>query len=122
MYKLYQIFCLLCFLISGSCWAESRFFPHMNDIPLMDGVTIQSTEDVNFDTPVGQIISVGIQAEDISSCRILAYYHNILPEMGWQIVEPNKFVREKDTLLITVIQTQNPAILRFEITLNNPTE
>ena len=122
MYVLRQIIYLLSFIFSCSCWAESRFLPNMGDIPLMEGLIIQSTEEINFDTPVGQIMNIEVQSENVSSCRILSYYRNVLPEMGWQMIETNKFIREKDTFFITVIQAQNPVILRFEITLNNPIE
>ena len=94
----------------------------MSDIPLMDGLTVQSTEDVNFDTPVGQIINVDVYSKDVSSCRILRFYHDVLPQMGWSSIDNNKFVRDKDSLLINVINSQNPAVVRFEMTLNNPIE
>jgi hypothetical protein len=122
MYRLSKFVCLLSLFISCSCQANNQFFPNMSDIPLMDGLIIQSTEDMNFDTPAGQITNIEAYSKEFSSCRVLSYYQNVLPQMGWQMVQKNKFIRDKDTLIITVIHSQNPTQLCFEITLNNPSE
>lgn len=122
MQIIYKFIFLIGLFFSCSCWAESQFFPNTNDIPLMNGLVIQSTEEINFDTPIGQIINIEVLTKDIPLDHILSYYQNVLPEMGWEKVHENKFVREKDILTINVIQKKNPTKLRFEITLNNPRE
>ena len=122
MCRLNKFVYLLSLFISCSCQADSHFFPTLSDIPLMDGLIVQSTEDMNFDTPAGQITNIEAYSKEVSSCRVLSYYQNVLPQMGWQMVEKNKFIRDKDTLVITVMNSQNPTQLRFEITLNNPSE
>lgn len=104
--------------IQSFCSAVS-FLPGTDDVPQMPGLKVDVTDNMDFDTPVGQIITLeGIDSEATAS-SLYEFYQTVLPKMGWKQVEKGYFKREKDSLHIIVIRPENPLKVRFEISLTN---
>ena len=115
----------LLFLLSGSLIpinAQEVFMPGTPDIPLMEGLRIDVSDDMNFDTPEGQVITFEAQNKQKTGAQIINYYRDILPKLGWIEIETNQFIREKDSMILTIIHQQKPGIIRFEITTTNTHE
>ncbi|MBQ3117274.1 MAG: hypothetical protein IJC11_02995 [Alphaproteobacteria bacterium] len=112
------IFCLGCFCVKTVC-ATEKFLPETEDIPLMDGLIVQSPADLNFDTPEGQIIIVETISTNLTKEQVYCYYAKTLPEIGWKQITDKQYIREKDTILIKTIQEKQPLKIHFEITVMN---
>lgn len=115
----------LLFLLSGSLIpinAQEVFMPGTPDIPLMEGLRIDVSDDMNFDTPEGQVITFEAQNKQKTGAQIINYYRDILPKLGWIEIETNHFIREKDSMILTIIHQRKPGIIRFEITSTNTHE
>ncbi len=102
--------------------AQEAFMPGTQDIPLMDGLRVDVSDDMNFDTPEGQVITFDAQSKRKTGTQIIDYYRDTLPRMGWTETETNHFVREKDSITLTVIRGRKPGVVRFEIMTTNTNE
>ncbi len=110
------------FLSACVAYAENAFLPGTEDVPLMEGLIVNPTANIDFDTPAGQIRTVNATGKTLTGQKITAYYQQTLSALGWRIEKDNRFIREKDSLVITVLKESKPAIVRFETTMTNPTE
>ena len=113
----------LSFLLTSSlAFAQEAFLPGTEDVPLMEGLTVNPTANLDFDTPAGQIRTVNATGKSLTGQKITAYYRQTLPALGWRFEKGNRFVREKDSLVITVLKETKPAVVRFETTMTNLSE
>ncbi len=120
--RLFFFTVLFCFeiIIAIPTMAQEAFMPQTQDIPLMNGLSVDVNDDMNFDTPAGQLITLEAKSTSLKAQQILNYYHKTLPEMGWQETRKNYYTRDKDSVTISVIRSKKPAVVRFEIVLSNP--
>ncbi len=109
-----------CLLFSASTRAQEAFIPQTQDIPLMKGLSVDVSDDMNFDTPAGQLITFEANAARHTGKEVLTYYRDTLPKMGWKENKLNCYTRDKDSVTITVIREKKPAVIRLEIVLSNP--
>ena len=75
----------------------SLFISVLDDLPLMPGFGEDTEGATVFDTAQGRIVeafATGAQAED----RVLAFYDETLPQLGWRRVSSGVFRREGETL------------------------
>ncbi len=115
------LFLSFLFLSSLAC-ADDAFLPGTEDVPLMEGLSVNPTANIDFDTPAGQIRTVNATGQSLTGRKITAYYRQALSALGWRVEKDNRFVREKDSLVITVLKESKPAVVRFETTMSNPSE
>lgn len=117
-FPVFFILFLALLIIQVSCTTTS-FLPGTQDIPQMPGLKVDITDNMDFDTPAGQIITLEGKNPQATAADIYDFYQSVLPKMGWQEIEKGYFKREKDSLRIIVIQPQNPLEIRFEISLTS---
>ena len=80
--KLLQLFALI-FFWSVSVHAED-FLANTSDIPIMNGLQINVAEQMDFDTPTGQLLVLeGISIKKTGD-EILKFYQTTLPQLGWK--------------------------------------
>lgn len=113
---------LIAFLVSLSTFADDAFLTGLPDVPLMDGLIPNPTANIDFDTPAGQITVVNATGNSLTGDEILSFYQKTLPALGWRTDGENRFVREKDSLTITITKETKPAIVQFETTMANGQE
>ncbi len=116
----FSFFICLNILFSVPTMAQEVFIPQTQDIPLMSDLSINMSDDMNFDTPAGQLITFEAKSRSQTGKQILNYYKKTLPEMGWVEHAHNYYTRDKDSVTMTIIRNTKPAIIRFEIILSNP--
>lgn len=109
---------LLLFILCLSSIAHAEeFLAGTSDIPVMNGLKINTSEQMDFDTPIGQVLILeGISVKKTGN-EILNFYKNTLPQMGWEEKSEGIFIRQKDSLTISVLKNNNPAKVRFDISL-----
>lgn len=106
----------ICLLLNTQMRAESFLTPTV-DIPLMSGLKVNNAEQMDFDTPTGQVLVLDGQIKSKTGDDVILFYENILPQMGWKKVEKGLFKRNGDTLNIVVLKNKKPAKIRFDISL-----
>ena len=109
------VFFLLISIFINPVFADNSFLTNTSDIPLMDGMKMSVGEQMDFDTPTGQVLSLDGIIKNKTGDDVLLFYENVLPQMGWKKVETGSFVRQNDTLNIVILKNKKPAKVRFEI-------
>jgi hypothetical protein len=104
----------VCGGLVGPAIAQEAFFATVADLPLMPGLEEKLDTALVFDNPGGRIIevkAVGI----LTSQAILAFYREILPQLGWAGVADDRFEREGEVLRLVFTQVTGPTVVIFTI-------
>ena len=105
-------------LYSESVYAASRFIEGMDDMPLADGLTQITQDDISFGNEETRLVEAYLSGKNAKFAQISDFYRESLPQFGW-IYQGNRgndllFYREGETLDI-VRESINPLIIRFTL-------
>ncbi len=98
---------------SGAVRADS-FFELAQDLPLMAGMTEIAEQSVVFDKPDGRIVEAHAKGR-LSRERVLRFYAEILPELGWRAAAAGSYRRDGELLRLSVSQVDAMARLKIAI-------
>ena len=102
--KFWLLFIFLFFVGIKPVFADD-FLTGTEDVPLMSDLELLSDETFDFDTEDGRLyFSKAIASVD--SKKILDFYRQTLPQLGWIENEQGNFVREGDVLRISVAKEE----------------
>ena len=107
------VFCS-CLFFCGLANSET-FLAQTTDIPLMPGVIISPVEQMDFDTPAGQVIVLEGISKQKTASEIVSFYENVLPQMGWETSKYGEFSRQDDAFNIVILKNEKPSKVRFDI-------
>ncbi|MBO5997810.1 MAG: hypothetical protein J6P93_04730 [Alphaproteobacteria bacterium] len=101
--QLFNIIFLL-FFVATPVLADD-FLAGTEDVPLMQELTLLPEETFDFDTQDGRLyFSKAVTSVD--SEKVLDFYRQTLPQLGWKEDEFKNFVREDDVLRISTTDKQ----------------
>lgn len=104
--------------INGALAGEAgKFVSGLEDLPLMPGLTEADQDRVIFDKPGGRIVEAAATGA-ANADRVLSFYANTLPQLGWRALGPGRFVREGERLHIRTEPGAGKLIVRFSIAPN----
>ena len=112
-----KLFALI-FFFSFQALGED-FLGNTSDIPVMNGLQINATEQMDFDTPTGQLLILEGTSQKKQGSEILKFYQNTLPQLGWEEKSEGIFERQNDSLHITILKNKIPSKIRFDISLTS---
>lgn len=84
---------------------ETPELESLTGIPVMAGLSENTSERIVFDKPEGRIIHTTL-AGDVTSDQVLTFYRETLFQLGWVMVEgpgPLTFYRDQERLTLTII-------------------
>lgn len=87
-------------LFPNALKAETRFFESLYDVPIMQGLSEIPDMSLSFDKPSGRIAQAGAVGEDVPKSKIEDFYQISLSQLGWRLVNPNIYRREREELQI----------------------
>lgn len=93
----------------------SDFVAGIADLPLMPGLRELPGEGLLFDKPGGRIIEAYAEGENLARQAVIDFYHQTLPQLGWQRQGNLVFVREAEELKLTLSEEGRRVIVRFDI-------
>lgn len=105
---------------AGGAGAQSGgaagFVPGFDDLPLMPGLAASADGAVVFDAPGGRIVDVQA-AGRTSAGRVLEFYRDTLPQLGWQAAGPDgTFEREGEVLKLLIGEPERGRVtVRFSL-------
>lgn len=79
--------------------APVAYFTAIEDLPLMPGLAEVEESGLVFDTPQGRIVEA-YATGDLPRARVLAFYGETLPQLGWKKAETGVFRRDSEELSI----------------------
>lgn len=97
------------------------FMSGFEDLPLMTGLIQLEDAAVSFDTPGGRIIEAYAESPTATASKIIDFYAETLPQLGWKTGTKNKsgtslvLTRDGETLKIST-EKSAPVSVRFELT------
>ncbi len=97
------------------CFAQNAYLPGTEDVPLMAGLTVDKTDNLDFDTPAGQIAVMEVTSRSLAAEQVFDYYRKTLPSLGWVEQQTGVFMRDNDTLTLMVVRAGAPLVMRFEV-------
>jgi len=92
----------LTFLLAGPVFADDKAFVEgFEDLPLMAGLAMADEGSMAFDAPEGRIIEAYAHGQ-VSEKKVLSFYKQVLPELGWIEKSPGVFQREGELLKLEI--------------------
>ena len=90
------------------------FVTGVDDLPLMAGLSEDVGSTVHFDKPSGRIVEA-LASGLVSREKVAAFYGETLPELGWTSVGGLAFVREGESLRISISDVSGAVNVRFSL-------
>jgi len=94
--------------------AADGFFSGIPDLPVMPGLSEDRSAAVIFDKPEGRIVKL-IAKGRVSKSDVIRYYTRALPQLGWNIVQPERFRRDGEILNLTISGTGKDLTIRMSL-------
>ena len=79
--------------------AQGSFFSAIDDLPLMEGLNEAEDGTMVFDSSSGRIVEA-LSNGMVTRQRVIKFYSETLPQLGWLEISPGQLVREYETLKI----------------------
>jgi hypothetical protein len=91
-------------LLGGAsvAWAQSPAFVSIDeDLPLMAGLSEQADAAMTFDSASGRIAET-VASGPASASAVGAFYHQTLPQLGWESLGGGEYRRGDEALTVEV--------------------
>ena len=97
-------------------WAQEagRYFSALPDLPVMPALEEVPEAGVSFDKPEGRIVEVYAEGS-AGADEVLRFYHQTLPQLGWEASGRNSFRREGEILALDVKSDGDRLTLRCSL-------
>lgn len=81
--------------------AADRFVSVIEDLPLMEGLAENENAAVTFDSAGGRIAEAEARGNAEPS-KVLRFYQDVLPQLGWSKAGDGLYERERERLKVTI--------------------
>lgn len=88
-------------LFSMASFAADVFFTDLEELPIMSGLVENQAAAVTFETANGRIIEVEASGT-VSAEKVLEFYGQTLPQLGWGKVSEGAFQRDQERLTLKI--------------------
>ena len=97
-------------------WAADIVYSStIEDLPLMQGMYELPRESLTFDTPQGRIVETTIETSD-SKKKVLEFYSQNLPALGWDTKDHMAYVRDDEQLTMEFGHAERGTLVHFTLT------
>ncbi len=100
------IACLLLLFGTVPSALATEYLSMIPDMPLPLGLAEEADKGAVFDAPTGRI-ATGYASGMIAAGAVRDFYHQTLPQLGWETVTPGTYRRQSETLKIDVLGGEN---------------
>ncbi|MDO4162347.1 MAG: hypothetical protein Q4D80_05020 [Pseudomonadota bacterium] len=116
--KKYAAVILVIFLVLMKQVSAGRFIDGMEDIPLMDGLSQITQDDISFGNEETRLLEAYLTSRRLTFSKVSAFYKESLPQLGW-IYQGNRgnsllFDRDGETLEV-IREASKPLIVRVTV-------
>lgn len=105
------------FLLCAGTALAQEFLPSTEDIPLMSGL-YQVEENATFDSPSERMSLISAKTHE-KPAQVQQFYHQVLTNLGWTVVQNNHYTRGNDTLTLELTPTKSETTLQFTLVQKN---
>lgn len=94
---------------------EAVYFENIDDLPVMAGLAELKDQSTVFDKPEGRIVEAAAVGA-VGEKEIFSYYHQVLPQLGWTILEEGIYTRGNESMTLGTQITAQGTVLRINLT------
>lgn len=110
-----KVIFLLCILFSYQTQSREEIFVNgIEELPVITNMENMSESLIFFDTNKGRFVQSKIIG-DQNIDQIKDFYDNILPNLGWEKIDKNKFIRKSELMEIKYYKYNKDSIAEFNI-------
>ncbi len=95
--------------------AQTVFFESLYDVPVMEGLSEMKESSTSFDKAQGRIVYMVASGKNVQKDKVLAFYGQVLPQMGWTQTKAYIFIREQEKLEISFDKTKTSEVVTFSL-------
>lgn len=106
-----NILSLVVFLVSPPILADEAPL-YLHDLPIMPDLKVSQAESMVFDTPAGRIVEFYAVGDSVPS-KVLDFYQETLPQLGWHSHGERVFVRDAERLEIQTVTKDHHLTVHF---------
>jgi hypothetical protein len=88
------------------------FLSVIDDLPLMPGLREDTDRALSFDTPNGRIAEITASGH-VKAGGVIDYYARTLPQLGWQLLTLDRYMREDEVLNIDIAKSNEDSVHLF---------
>ena len=77
--------------------SEIKFITGIEDLPIFDSLEIDEDNLIIFDKIDSRLVTVNLSGT-VNLSEVRDYYENILPNLGWKMLNKEKYVRDSEIL------------------------
>jgi len=111
--KILIFMCALAMNFSAYAQDVTTYLQHIPDVPLLPQMVELEDEALVFDKAEGRVVESAVYTDKIDENQALGFYKKVLPELGWQAVETQRFLRNDEQLIVKWEKVQGGGIIRF---------
>jgi hypothetical protein len=97
--------------------AAGSFLAGIEDVPVPPGFTENQAASMVFDSPTGRIIEAEA-AGSLTREKVIAFYSETLPQLGWTRISDAEYRSDTETLKITFNERKKPLAVHYTLTPN----
>ena len=108
------VFALINFSSVALVWSSEKFITGFSDLPIMPGMQELPDTHISFNTASGRIVEAFTKTEQNVE-KILSFYKNVLPQLGWRVENDTIFVRDTEILILDLRKDRDSVIVQFSL-------
>ena len=108
------VFALINFSSVALVWSSEKFITGFSDLPIMPGMQELPDANISFDTASGRIVEAFAKTKQNVE-KILSFYKNVLPQLGWRVKRNTMFVRDREILNLDLRKDGDSVIVQFSL-------
>ena len=91
------LYTLITFVLAFKLNSEIKFITGIEDVPIFDSLEIDEDNLIIFDKVDSRLVTVNLSGT-VNLSEVRDYYENILPNLGWKMLNKEKYVRDSEIL------------------------
>lgn len=91
------LYTLITFVLGFKLNSEIKFITGIEDVPIFDSLEIDEDNLIIFDKVDSRLVTVNLSGT-VNLSEVRDYYENILPNLGWKMLNKEKYVRDSEIL------------------------
>ena len=108
------VFAFINFSSSALVWSTEKFITSFSDLPIMTGMQELPDANISFYTASGRIVEAFAKTKQNGE-KILSFYKNVLPQLGWRVEKDTIFVRDTEILILNLRKDRDSVIVQFSL-------
>jgi hypothetical protein len=100
--------------VTAVAGAADSFLSRLEDLPLVPGLSEDTSTGISFDTAEGRIVEAFAHG-DLTERQVLDFYRQTLPQLGWTAEDATAYRRGGERLRLEFMQGTEGLVVRYSL-------